>query len=318
VASKAVLDWLLAPGQPAVRYRTLTELMGRGPDDPDVIEARERIPRVGWAARILSERSPEGWWVRAENLYTPKYLSTNWRMIVLSDLGLTREDPLVRASCELWMAGFPLKGGGVGGFFKGTGHHCLAGNLARSLIRFGYEDDPRIRRTMDWLVETADPKGGWSCFGTGRNLDSWEGLSAFAVYPRAKWTAAMQRCVELGAEFFLSRELHLQGGRYAPWYRFHYPVHYYYDLLVGLDLLTSLGYQDDPRLAYALGVLQERRRRDGRWNLDAVHPDVDGGMARWYAAHPRDRPTPSTLERVGAPSKMITLTALRVLDRLES
>ena len=40
-------------------------------------------------------------------------------------------------------------------------------------------------------------------------------------------------------------------------------------------------------------------------------------MAEWFQKHPRDRPTPMALEEVGEPSKMITLTALRVLDAIE-
>ncbi len=162
------------------------------------------------------------------------------------------------------------------------------------------------------LVRTASPLGGWSCWGSGRNLDSWEGLSAFAAYPRAKWTAPMKACVENAAEFFLERELNCQGDPYRPWMRFHYPVHYFYDLLVGLDLLTRLGHQDR-RLRFALSVLRKKRRRDGRWNLDALHPDVEGGMADWFRAHPTRRPTPLGLEKVGQPSKMITLTALTIL-----
>ncbi|HTT34801.1 MAG TPA: hypothetical protein VMH78_02895 [Thermoplasmata archaeon] len=311
-----VLDWLLEPSQPAMRYRTLRELLGRPAADPDVEEARRAIPRRGWAAEILAERSPEGWWGSGDDFYRPKYTSTNWRMLVLSDLGLAKEDPPIAASCDVWTARAVLRGGGVGGNSKGNGHHCFVGNMARALLRFGYIDDPRIRPTLDWLVETADPKGGWSCFGRGRNLDSWEGLSAFAAYPRSRWTRAMTDCVDRGTEFFLERELHRQGAEYPPWYRFHYPVHYYYDVLVGLDILTALGRGDDPRLGFALGLLADRRRPDGRWNLDAVHPDVDAGMARWFAAHPKDRPTPLALETAGAPSKMITLTALTVLSRV--
>ncbi|HTS33526.1 MAG TPA: hypothetical protein VMI55_06275 [Thermoplasmata archaeon] len=318
VAGK-VLEWLLEEEQPAVRYRTLTQLLGRPESDADVRAARARIPETGWAAEILAERSPEGWWVGPESFYRPKYLSTNWRMLVLSDLGLTRAVPAVRASSELWMKKFAMKGGGVGGSSAGTGHHCVVGNMTRALIRLGYTDDPRVRRSLEWLVRTADPKGGWSCFSTnghGRNLDSWEGLSAFAAYPRSMWTASMTRTVEAASEFFLERRLHQQGARYAPWYRFHYPIHYYYDLLVGLDLLTSLGHVDDPRLKFALDHLRKKRRSDGRWNLDAVHPDVEGPIARWFEQHPRQRPTPFVVEPAGKPSKMITLTALTVLERV--
>jgi hypothetical protein len=189
--------------------------------------------------------------------------------------------------------------------------------MARAMIRFGYQDDPRVPATLAWFVETASPLGGWSCFGSGRNLDSWEALGAFAAYPRSRWTPEMRACVDRAAEFFLERELHQQGERYEPWFRFHHPVHYYYDLLVGLDLLTALGHAKDPRLAFALAHLRERRRSDGRWALDAVHPDVEGSMVEWYRRHPKDRPTPLALEIPGRPSKMITLTAMQVLQRVD-
>jgi len=316
MASRAVLDWLLDEEQPAVRYRTLTELLGRPERDPEVRAARARIPEVGWAAEILARGDPAGWWVNPEGFYRPKYVATNWQLLVLADLGATRRIPAVRVAAERWMRLAPTRDGGIGGNGAGSPHHCVVGNMARALIRFGYADDPRVRRALDWLVASADPRGGWSCFGTGRNLDSWEGLSALGAVPREARTPAMDRAIAAGAEFFLERELHRQGGRYAPWYRFHYPVHYYYDLLVGLDLLTGLGYGGDRRLRYALDQLARRRRPDGRWNLDAIHPDVGSAMQRWFAAHPTQRPTPLALEVVGRPSKMITLTALRVLDRV--
>ncbi|MCI4360741.1 MAG: hypothetical protein L3J91_03485, partial [Thermoplasmata archaeon] len=113
------------------------------------------------------------------------------------------------------------------------------------------------------------------------------------------------------------RELYRQGGHYEPWHRFHWPVHYYYDLLVGLDMLTSLGYGDDPRLSVALDLLRSKRRPDGRWNMDAIHPDVGPKARQWYAEHPNKLPSPLAFERAGRPSKMITLRALTVLGRVE-
>jgi hypothetical protein len=317
-----VLDWLLEEEQPSVRYLTMRQLLGRSESDPEVRAAKARIPSTGWVSEILARRDPAGWWANGKNLYVPKYTGTNWNLLALSDLGATRVIPAVRASCELWMARSPLKGGGVGGNSKGNGHHCFTGNMARALIRFGYGEDRRVRKALDWLVRTAHPKGGWTCWSygdgpsPGRTIDSWEGLSAFAAYPRSKWTPAMTACVERAAEYYLDRELHRQGARYPPWYRFHWPIHYYYDLLVGLDVLTALGYGEDRRIRFALRYLRKKQRADGRWNLDAVHPDVVGSMARWYAAHPKDRPTPLAFEAVGHPSKMVTLRALTVLSRL--
>ena len=139
-------------------------------------------------------------------------------------------------------------------------------------------------------------------------------MSLFASIPRQKWTRSIRRAVERGAEFYLSREMHREGKRYEPWYRFHYPTHYYYDLLVGLDFMTALGFGDDKRLRFAIAFLKGKRRPDGRWNLDAVHPDLEGPIAQSYARRP---PVPFSLESVGQPSKMITLRALRVLERLD-
>lgn len=77
--------------------------------------------------------------------------------------------------------------------------------------------------------------------------------------------------------------------------------------------MTALGYGDDPRLQYAIDRLKEKRRSDGRWNIDAVHPDLEGPDRAPYAKNPQ---RPFALERSGRPSKMITLRALQILKRL--
>ncbi len=301
-----VLDWLLGKDQPSIRYLALTELVGLPPSDPDVREAKEQIPKMGWAADILAQRNPTGWWVRDWSHFSPSYTSTTWMMVVLSGLGLTRETPQVRESAELWMTMKPYRYGPVV-HPSVEPHYCSLGMGAASLVRFGYGKDPRVRRSLEWIAQRVHPRGGWSHFGIGRDLYAWQGLSALASLPRSKRSAAMQRAAELGAEFYLERELHKQGPRYEPMLRTHDPVFYFYDLLVGLEMLTALGYGDDPRLRFGLEWLQRRRCSNGRWNLDAVHPDVMKPF----------NDTPFTLEKAGGPSKMVTLRALRVLKHVE-
>ncbi len=167
--------------------------------------------------------------------------------------------------------------------------------MARALIRFGYANDSRVRNMMEWLVKTARPKGGWSCRystdvpATSRTLDAWEGIGAFAVYPREKWTSGMRTVVERAAEYYHERELHQQGERYEPWYRFHYTTHCYHDLLVGLDCLIALGYGNDRRLGYALELLRSKQGKDEKWKLDAVQTDPDPETACWFVEHPKNR-----------------------------
>ncbi len=320
----SVVSWLLQEGQPSVRYLALTELLGRLPRDPEVKAARAAIPGLGWAKEILDRQSVEGYWEGGRSLYHPKYTSTNWMLLVLSDLGLTKADTRVDRACRRWIEWFATKDGGFVGSNKGGakyGHLCTTGNTARALVKFGYVDHPKVRSAFEWFVKNQAPLGGWSCYNygegaRGRNLDSWEPLSAFAVYPRQKWTKGMKEAAEKGAEFFLQRELHVQGDRYEPWYRFHYPVHYYYDLLVGLDFLTALGYADDKRMGFALSLLKKKRRPDGRWLLDSVNPDPESPQGAWNRAHPKQATVPFSLEDPGKPSKVITLRALSVLKRI--
>ncbi|MHB8586285.1 MAG: prenyltransferase/squalene oxidase repeat-containing protein [Thermoplasmatota archaeon] len=315
------LAWLLEEDQPSIRYRTLTDLLGRGPRDSDVLAARQAIPERGWAADILAQQRPDGTWADPDSLYRPKYTSTNWMLLVLADLGMTRADPRIAEACKIWLDRFAKPDGGFNTEGAREGHLCLTGNTARALVQFGYANHPKVRRAFRWLADHADPKGGWNCFGQGRNLDSWEGLAAFAVYPKAKWTRSMHAVVERGAEHYLDRELTNQGATYRPWFRLHYPFHYYYDILVGLDFLTALGYGEDPRLKPGFEFLERRRNRDGTWNLDAAHPDVEGAIARYIAQVGRTNPhrahRPFVLEKVGKPSKMITFLALRTLRRAD-
>jgi hypothetical protein len=309
-----VLEWLLEENQPSIRCLTLTELLDKPRDNPDVKSALARITTTGWVADILSKQGHDGCWVSREDLYRPKYLSTNWMLLTLSDLGLTRTDPRISKACDLWIKRFSKSDGGFGVEDDKRSELCLVGNTARALVKFGYADHPKVRSAFRWLVREQKENGGWHCWGKRGVIDAWEGMSAFAVYPREQWTRSLKRAVERGAEFYLKRELFKEGKRYEPWFRFHFPEHYYYDLLVGLDFLTALGYGSDKRLTRAIDLLRERKRPDGRWNLDATHPDVDASVAKWYKKWP---PTPFALEKVGEPSKMITLKALRVLKRID-
>lgn len=319
MGAASVVEWLLEEEQPAVRYGTLRRLLGRPESDAEVRAARRAIPERGWGKEILACQEPDWLWAPGENrrLYTPKYLSTNWMLLTLADLGVPGDHPPVAKAIRTWKKKFAKSDGGFGMDESKSSHLCLVGNTARALIQFGLEDDPTVRSSMEWLVQHQSHLGGWSCFGSGRNLDSWEGLSAIAALPREKRSRELQDAADRAAEFFLSRELHRQGTRYEPWYRFHYPVHYYYDLLVGLDLLTSLGCSHDRRLGPALAHLKERRGSDGRWRLDAAHPDVEGPIAEWIRSHPKQAPIPFSLETVGEPSKMITLRAMTVLARVD-
>ena len=302
--------WLADPVQPAARYRYLVEIAGASPSSNEARIALAQIPRHGWAADILRKQDPRGFWVHRKSLYRPKYVATNWRLLVLADLGLTVRHPGVSRGVKLMLedVGGPDRPFGRPG---GEPHFCFVGNTARMMILFGLDEDRRVRASLDWLADQQLDDGGWDCFGRPKGtLDCWEALAAYAAMGSRRWTGKWKRAVDRGAEFYLERRLFREGRhRYAPWERLHNPVHYYYDVLVGLETLVRLGYGDDPRTKPARDLLRRKMRPDGRWTTEAVHPDLARGAN--YSREPGARRF--VLERLHAPSKWITLRAVGVL-----
>jgi hypothetical protein len=321
-----VISWLLEESEPSVRYHTLVDILLRKEGDAEVRKAYVEIPRKGWAKDILKLQKSEGYWEQNEPswqkdplewiefLYRPKFTATNWRALVLADLGLTSKDKRIKKIADLFF-GYKLRLSSAFNFF--TEEACMVGNTARMMTRFGYYDDYRVQKLYARLIEDQREDGGWNCFRTDRGtLDNWEPLSAYAAIPKSRRTRKINLSIARGAEFYLERKLFEEGrGKYAPWFRFHYPNHYYYDILIGLDLLTSLGYADDKRLVPALNILKEKRQSDGTWLLDKVHPDLGPGVDE--SSFGVDKaPIPFALEEEGKQSKWITLKALSILKRV--
>src|SRR2546425_5143861 len=204
--SKSALDWLLGEDQPSVRFLTLTQLLERALDDPEVVAARCMRTRKGWAQEILAKQDPAGWWVSGKSLYQPKYLSTNWMLLILADLGLTKADTRIKNACDLWIERFSKDDGGFSMDGSKKGHLCVTGNTTRALVQFGYADHPAVRGAFEWLVKNRDKNGGWGCFGGGRDLESRGGLSALAGDTQGKGTQGQKRAPGNGGPELLGEE----------------------------------------------------------------------------------------------------------------
>ncbi len=302
------LAWLL-DGDPAIRWQTLRDLVGAGAST--VERERRKVAREGWGARLLSEQDPEGTWAGGRSsdggLYSPKWISTTYTMLLLRDLGLPASNRQARRACPLLLDGGLQRDGGVNYGWRGRSETCITGMVLSILGHFEHQDE-RLDTLADYLLEQQMPDGGWNCqrdlgathSSVHTTISVLEGLRLYELH-RGRRRHALRAAQCAGREFLLAHRLfrsHRTGEVIKPiLLRFSFPPRWHYDVLRALDHFRAVGAPRDPRLAEAIGLVRAKRRPDGRWNLENRYRGKT-----WFE-----------LERLGAPSRWNTLRALRVL-----
>jgi hypothetical protein len=104
----AVLAWLLQ-GDPSIRWQVLADLVGAAQGETDT--ERALLAVQGWGARLLAAQSDDGRW--ADGLYSPKWTSTTYTLLLLHRLGLPRGDPQAVAGCRQVWEGARFYDGGL-------------------------------------------------------------------------------------------------------------------------------------------------------------------------------------------------------------
>ena len=323
-----VVEWLLEPETPAVRHATLVRLLGRAPDDPDVVEARSAAMAAPPISSILAAQDEHGFWEKPGAGYATKYRGTVWQVMFLDQLSADPHDERVRLACRYVLEHSTAPGGGFGASGRVDSVptpslviHCLNGNLLRALIGFGWLHDDRVQRAIDWEARAITGQGvtrwyantpgpGFAC-GANEGLPcAWgavKALLALTRIPAADRSPRVGQTIDQAVDFLLSRDpaaadYPMGWGNTRPsgsWFRLGFPSGYVADVLQNLEALSDAGCARDPRLVNAHDWLLVRRAGDGRWRNE-------------YAYNGK---TWSDFERQGSPSKWVTLRAMCVLQR---
>ena len=228
-----VLNWLLDPADPGVRYLAMRDLLHLPAGDPDLAAARAEAHTRGPIAHILDHMHPEGWWSKPGPGYSPKYRSTVWTLILLGQLGASAaQDERVATACRYYLDHAMVAGGQFSSSTTaapGSAIDCLQGNLLRALLDLGC-DDPRLDLAFEWMARSVTGEGmapkeqkdamlryyAFKCgpdFACGANYGypcAWGGtkvMLAFAGLPADRRTPLIQRAIERGLDFFFSVEL---------------------------------------------------------------------------------------------------------------
>ena len=326
---KDPIDWLLERDNPSVRFFALTELLEKPENDPEVKEAKNEIMNIGVVPKILAKQNSQGYWETPERYYTAKYKGTVWQLIILAELGADGMDERVKKACEFILENSQdHESGGFSVWHSkrtGGGRHngvipCLTGNMVWSLIQFGFLDDPRVERAINWITkyqrfddgDVQVPKG-WpydkftSCFSKHScHMGVAKALKALAAIPVHKRSGDVKSTIEAGAEYWLIHHIYKRSHDLSrvskpSWLKFSFPHMYQTDALEILDILTTLGYRDE-RMQEAVDLVISKQDDNGRWSLERT---FNGRFQ-------------TNIEQKGKPSKWITLNALKVLKRFYS
>src|SRR4029079_14799439 len=104
---KSLLPWL-SDGDASIRWQVLRDLQDA--DRRDVDAARGQVATAGWGARLLARQDADGRWAGA--LYSPKWTSTTYTLLLLHWLGLPAGHPQALAGCpQLWDGASCYEGG---------------------------------------------------------------------------------------------------------------------------------------------------------------------------------------------------------------
>jgi hypothetical protein len=329
------LEWLLEvdADNPGVRYFALAELLGRAADDPDLIAAQQDVMAHGPVPVILANQETEGYWVEPGPGYSPKYRGSVWQIIFLAQLGADGNDPRVKAGCDYLLRHSLSRHGAFSMNGNPSGQiHCLEGNLAAAMIDLGWLGDERLDAALEWLARSITGKDiapageqkadvrylrsgnsgpGFACSANDHLPCAWgavKAMLALSKVPEAARTPVMDAAIQMGIDFLLGKDPataeYPMGYAEKPsrsWFRFGYPIGYVTDVLQNLEVLTALGYGHDPRLTNAIELLLSKRD--------------NAQVGRWKMAYSYNGKTWVDIEKVGQPSKWVTLRAARVLKR---
>src|SRR5438093_886284 len=202
------IQWLLE-GDPAIRWQTLRDLVGA--TERSVERERGKVAREGWGARLLARQDRAGTWAVGRSsdggLYSPKWTSTTYTMLLLRDFGLPATNRKARRACAPLLDRGLQRDGGINYGWRGRGETCITG-MVLSILCYFQQEDERLDILADYLLREQMSDGGWNCrrpngathSSVHTTISVMEGLRLYELH-RGRKALAVQAAQGHGREF---------------------------------------------------------------------------------------------------------------------
>jgi hypothetical protein len=226
IIGQKTIDWLLGPENPSIRFWALQQLEDRPINDQEVRETQDVVMVTPCVKTILKAQKTEGNWGSYESMYEPKYMATTHNLLLLAELG-AKITPKIEKSIEHlfmfqrnsghFLTDLPKTEKGKASIVKDA--CCLDGNILYYLIHFGYLNDERTQKLIDFQVDYhSDDVGGWKCraFPIDKNtvypencyMGGVKMLRAISKIPKAQRSRDLNRIIKQEAEIVLQNGIY--------------------------------------------------------------------------------------------------------------
>jgi hypothetical protein len=298
-----LIEWLLQ-GDPAVRWQVHAHLLDS--DEKTIRRERKKMTSSGWGAELLSRQDASGTWAKA--LYSPKWTSTTYTLLLLRRLGLDPDNPAARKGSRILLDKGFFRDGGINYWKNYTKSETCVTGLTLSILAYFNITDERLISIAGHLLGQQMEDGGWNCRKPyGAKHSSFHTtlivLEGFHEYLQKfdEHQKEILHARDRAVEFLLQHRLyksHRTGRIVNPQMtQFCFPPRWKYDVMTVLDYLRAADIQKDERMQDAIDLLISKLKNDGTWLLPAPHPGK-----RFFE-----------LEQSGEPSRINTLRGLRIL-----
>lgn len=298
----AIIKWLM-DGDVAIQFQVQRDLLGKTRP-----ELQQRIKSEGWGRAFLEKRNLNGHW--GQKYYQPKWISTHYTLLDLKNLQIEPELPEIQQTLDLVLKTEKGPDGGVLPIGTTKSSDVCVNGMFLNFAAYFRAPEMELRSIVDFLLAQRVADGGFNCQSNRQGcvhsslhstISVAEGILEFQQNGYSYRLSELLAAAKTSHEFILMHRLFKSdktGAVIDPKMTlFPYPSRWKYDILRAMDYFQKAAVPYDSRMDDALQILFDKRKPDGRWNLQSKHPG---------AVH-------FEMEKPGQPSRWNTLRALRVL-----
>jgi hypothetical protein len=314
---------LLSSANEAIVYFTRRDLLN---ESAGSLEQVWELPEV---RKLLRKQLPDGSWPPAgkkPEVYPPYhyYLVETFRHFwtLVERYCFNKKHPAAASAAE-FIFSCQAADGDIRGMIGNQYATYYTGAMLKLLINAGYENDPRVEKGMQWLLNMRQDDGGWIVPLPVKPVDretmirltseyaepvepdrsmafshNWTNmvLQAFAAHPGYRRSPEAAAAGNLLKSRFFQPDVYTSYQDPGYWVRF---VHWWPNLLMALDSLSMMGFsKDDPDIIRGLDWFVANQQGDGLWNTS-------------YKKGDRSRGTPKEIEE----RLWVSLAVCRMLKR---